>query len=429
MKKMRIGAVAAAAVAVTLLAGCSPTETPSASPTAMDATGQNITLWVMGGDTPVALRDYLKSEYATATGGTLTIEEQGWGDALAKLTTALPDANNTPDVTEIGNTWSPTFTTVGAFSDITDMYTELGGDKLLPSFVEAGKVDAINYAMPYYFGSRYVFYRKDVYTAAGVTVPTTLAEFNATAAALKTDSMSGFYIGGADWRNGISWIFANGGDLAKKVDGSWVSTLSDPKSVTGLTQLQALYTSASLAPATEADSTPWVNINNNATTGAPEAATIIAPGWAHWSIGDATGDTATWNDATFGAYVLPGVDGGAAPVFAGGSNIAISAASTHQAGARELMRIIFSPEYQQMLGENGLGPANLDYASSLGDDQFAKALIESASNSKLTPAAPGWASVEGSGLLEEFFTKVAQGGDIPALAAEYDVKISAMLNG
>jgi N,N'-diacetylchitobiose transport system substrate-binding protein len=179
-----------------------------------------------------------------------------------------------------------------------------------------------------------------------------------------------------------------------------------------------------------------VNINNNASTGAPEAATIIAPGWAHWSIGDLTPDpkdstktVATWNDATFGAFVLPGVDGGAAPVFAGGSNIAISAASKNQSSARELMKIIFSADYQKMLGANGLGPANLDYASALGDDQFAKALSDSAAGSKLTPAAPGWAAVEGSGLLEEFFGKVNGGGDIKTLAAEYDKKIDALING
>jgi len=390
----------------------------------------------MGGDTPDALRDYLKTEYASATGGTLTIEQQDWSDALSKLTTALPDPENTPDVVEIGNTWSPTFTSVGAFSDITDLVPELGGDKLLPSFVEIGKVDGANYALPYYFGSRYMFYRKDVWAAAGLEVPTTLSEFSAAAAKLKTDTQSGFYIGGEDWRNGISWIFANGGDLAKKDGDTWKSTLSDPKTIAGLEQLQALYADASLAPVTEADSTPWVNINNNAATGAPEAATIIAPGWAHWSIGDLAPDpkddtktVATWNDDVFGTFVLPGVDGGAAPVFAGGSNIAISAASKNQSASRELMKIIFSADYQKMLGQNGLGPANLDYADSLGDDQFAKALVASAADSKLTPAAPGWAAVEGSGLLEEFFGKVNGGGDIKALAAEYDTKIDALING
>ena len=428
--KRRIVAVAAATAAALILAGCSSNDAPA------EGGGDDITLWLNGGDTPDELRDYLKTEFADATGGTLTIEEQSWTDALAKLTTALPDAENTPDVVEIGNTWAPTFTNAGAFTDLSDMYDELGGDKLLPSFVEVGSVDGAEYALPYYFGSRYMFYRKDVWEKAGITVPTTLAEFNDAAAKLKTDSQSGFYIGGEDWRNGLSWVFANGGELAEKDGDTWKSTLSDENTIEGLTQLQTLFADASLAPVTEADSTPWVNINNNETTGAPEAATIIAPGWAHWSIGDlapdpedATKTVATWNDAVFGTFVLPGIDGGVAPVFAGGSNIAISAASKNQDASKELMKIIFSEEYQNLLGENGLGPANLDYAASLGDDQFATALIESAAESKLTPAAPGWAAVEGSGLLEEFFGKVNGGGDIPALAKEYDAKIDDLING
>jgi N,N'-diacetylchitobiose transport system substrate-binding protein len=429
-RKFGVAALAGATAAALLLAGCSSSE-PAA-----EAGGTDITLWLNGGDTPDALRDYLKTEYADATGGTLTIEEQSWTDALAKLTTALPDAENTPDVVEIGNTWSPTFTNAGAFTDLSDMYEDLGGDKLLPSFVEAGEVDGANYALPYYFGSRYMFYRKDMWEKAGLEVPTTLAEFNEDVASLTTDEQSGFYIGGEDWRNGVSWIFANGGDLAAKDGDEWTSTLSDPKTIEGLEQLQAVYESSSKAPVTESDSTPWVNINDNESTGKPEAATIIAPGWAHWSIGDlaedpddATATVATWNDDTFGVFTLPGVDGGVAPVFAGGSNIAISAASKNQDASKELMTIIFSPDYQQMLGENGLGPANLDYASSLGDDQFATALIDSAAGSKLTPAAPGWAAVEGSGLLEEFFGKVNGGGDVADLAAEYDGKIDELING
>ena len=35
----------------------------------------------------------------------------------------------------------------------------------------------------------------------------------------------------------------------------------------------------------------------------------------------------------------------------------------------------------------------------------------------------------GGGLLEEFFGKVNGGGDIKALAAEYDTKIDALING
>lgn len=452
--KKTLSAITLLTASALALSACASGSTTSPTATGAGTTAaaaQNITLWLAGGDTPDALRDYLKTTYQAKTGGTLTIEEQAWPDLVTKLTTALPDANNTPDVTEIGNTQSPTFTNVGAFSDISDMYSELGGDKLLQSFVEVGKVEGKNYTLPYYFGSRYMFYRKDIYKAAGVEVPKTLEEFNATVKTITTKNpknikdFSGFFIGGQDWRNGISWIFANGGDLAKQGNGQWTSTLSDPNSVKGLTQLQEIFANASKAPKTAKDQSPWLYINNSDVVKDDEkdptkvtgktslaAATIMAPGWAHWSIGDLVKkdgkEVRQWNDDTFGTFVLPGNDGQPAPVFAGGSNIGISAKSKNQEGARELMKITFSSEYQQMLGKNGLGPANSEYTSSLGDDQFAKALIESASHSKLTPAAPGWASVEASGKLEEFFQKIADGGDVTALAKEYDALLTPMLN-
>ncbi|MBI1376823.1 MAG: extracellular solute-binding protein [Frankiales bacterium] len=451
MKKL-IGLVAATAAATLALSACSSgsgSTSPSATSSApADNSTRTITLWLAGGDTPDELRTYLKDTFKAKTGATLTIEEQSWGDLLTKLTTALPDPENTPDVFELGNTQAPTFTNVGAFADISDMYDELGGDKLLPSFVEAGSVDGKKYALPYYFGSRYMFMRKDIWQQAGLSTPTTLDQFNSDVATLAQKNprgiknFSGFFLGGQDWRNGISWIFANGGDLAKKVDGQWVSTLSDPNSLKGLQQLQQIYRSASKAPADAKDQSPWLYINDSdkitddtgAVTGKTSlsAATIMAPGWAHWSIGDLTKvdgkDTRTWNDKKFEVMVLPGNDGKPAPVFAGGSNIGISAASKNQDLARELLRIIFSPEYQQMLGKAGLGPANSDYVSSLGNDQFAKALMDSALNSKLTPAAPGWAAVESSQLMEEFFGKIRDASDLAALAAEYDAKITPILN-
>ncbi|WP_227424729.1 extracellular solute-binding protein [Pengzhenrongella sicca] len=441
-----------AAATLALTACSSSTDTPEGDGTSAGAVeAADITLWLAGGDTNDDLRAYLVDTFAAENpGSTLTIEEQPWGDLDAKLTTALPDANNTPDVVEVGNTQSPTYTNVGAFLDISDMYDELGGDDLLQSFVAAGEVDGLNYTLPYYFGSRYMFVRKDVWAEAGLEMPTTLDEFNSSVKAIAAanprgiDNFSGFFLGGQDWRNGISWIFANGGDLATKDGDEWVSTLSDPNSITGLTQLQEIYESASNAPADAKDASPWLYLNDTdeamdadgAVTASTSlaAATIMAPGWAHWSIGDlVTGEDGKpareWNDATFGVLVLPGVDGEPAPVFAGGSNIGISAKSEHPELAKALLRIIFSDEYQQLLGGAGLGPANQTMVSSLGDDQFAQALIASASNSKLTPAAPGWASVESSKVLEEFFSKISTGGDVTALAQEYDEKITPMLNG
>ena len=401
------------------------------------ADGQTITLWLAGSDTPDELRDYLKTTFEDEhPGATLKIEEQAWGDLVTKLTTALPDANNTPDVVEIGNTQTPTFSTVGAFRDLSPMYEELGGDNLLQSFIQVGTVDGTQYAMPYYFGSRYIFYRADIWAEKGIEVPKTLAEFTDAATKLTTDTQSGFAMGGQDWRNGISWVFANGGELAT-VDGTqWTSTLSSPKTIEGLEMWQDLVQNSSLLPTTERDVAYWDFLNNGADGAAPEATSMMAPGWARWSIGDLTtnDDGEDVRDgmadaSKFDIFALPGIDGGVAPVFAGGSNIAISAKSKNPELSEDLLRIIFSEEYQTMLGENGLGPANAEYVSSLGDDKFAETMIETAAASKLTPAAPGWAAIEASFVYEELFQKIAEGGDVTALASEYDAKLTPMLNG
>jgi len=425
MKRKLVGLAAVATASALVLAGCASGGSTAAS---TDGKGKTVTLWLVGSDTPDKLRDYLKTEFNKETGATLKIEQQDWGDIVTKLTTALADANNTPDVTEMGNTQSPTFTNVGAFLDISDMYKDLGGSDLLQSFVEAGKVDGKNYTLPYYFGSRYMFYRKDIYQAAGVSVPTTLDQFNTNVADITAknpkgiNNFSGFFLGGQDWRDGISWIFANGGDIAKKDGDKWKATLESEESLKGLQQLQDLYKNASKAPNDAKDSNQYIYLNDTDQTVDADgnktgdtslaAATIMAPGWAHWSIGD----------------LGKGDDGKPAPVFAGGSNIGISAKTKEPGLSKTLLKIIFSKEYQEMLGKNGLGPANEKYTSSLGDDQFAKALIESASNSKLTPAAPGWASVEAGNVMEEFFSKIRDASDLKALAQEYDKKIDALLN-
>ena len=410
--------------------------TEEASSEAEATDGENITLWLAGTDTPEAALTYLTETYASTTGGELSIDQIGWGDLIPSLTAALPDSSSTPDVFETGNTQTATFSAVGAYSDLSANYDELGGDALLPGFVEAGSVGDTVYSLPYYFGSRFAWYRKDIYEGAGVAEPTTLQDFTTVNATLK-DAGSGAYIPGQDWRTGIAWIFANGGDLATYDGSEWTASLSSAESTAGMEMWQELFVTASVAGATDTDETAYQAINDDYL---PDAAvgTTLAPNWAYWSLGDISENddgeaVATWNPDTFGAYALPGVDGGIAPVFAGGSNIGISAASENQEASLELMKIIFSDDYQTLLAENGLGPANTDFGSvyvdSAADPAIAQISLDTAAASKLTPAAPGWTSVEEQQLLEQYFQAVAEGGDIASLAAEYDDKINAVING
>jgi len=386
-----------------------------------------IRVWLNGTDTPQEARDWLKTTFEKDhPGSTLTIEQQEWEGLVERLTTSLSSDSETPDVVEVGNTQAPTFTAAGAFSDVSDDLGDWGGDDLLPGFVEGAQVDGKTYAVPYYAGSKYIFYRKDLFEAAGISVPTTMDEFVQAAIDLKAANpqpanFSGFWLPGQDWRNGVAFVWDAGGDLAVKDGDEWTGALSTPESVAGLETVQKLMEQASGAAKDGNEENPQTPFC------AGEVGMLSAPGWVKGLIEDPeTGCPDMVAD--LGVFALPGSDGEPAPVLLGGSDIAISAKSENQDLARDVVGLMLSDDYQGLMAAAGLTPAKSSLSSELGDDEFAQATIAAASNAKLTPAAPGWAEVEGSRVLEDLFVDIATGGDVEELATAADEKITEQLN-
>jgi N,N'-diacetylchitobiose transport system substrate-binding protein len=116
-------------------------------------------------------------------------------------------------------------------------------------------------------------------------------------------------------------------------------------------------------------------------------------------------------------------------VLLGGSDLAVAAKSQNQDLAKAAIALMLSDDYQTILAEAGLTPAKESLAPLLGDDEYAAATVAAASNAKLTPAAPGWANVEGSRVLEDLFSAIAQGGDVADLAGKADEQMAGQLNG
>ncbi len=418
----KLGIVALGAAAALTLAGCATSGGTGAS-----EDGAEIRVWLVGTDTPDEAREYLVDTFEKENpGSTLVIEEQAWDGLVDRLTTSL-SGSDSPDVVEVGNTQASAFTSAGAFLDLTDEYETLGGDDLLPGFVEAGTYDGKFYAAPLYSGSRLVYYKKDALAAAGLTVPTTLDEYisNAQALAAANPGKSGIWWPGQDWYNALPYIWENGGEIAVPDGEEWDAQLSSPESIAGLEQVQEVMTTASLAPKDGNETSPEVGFCDGTSL------QLSAPSWVKWSIlapADAEAPGCPDQEANLGVYALPGMDGGAAQVFAGGSNIGISAKSAHPELALSALEIILSDEFQTIYGENGLVPAKLSLADTLGTDEVAKAITAAAGNAKLTPASPNWADVEASGILTDLFVNIAQGGDIKALAEAADEEIEAILN-
>ncbi|GLK17120.1 extracellular solute-binding protein [Herbiconiux flava] len=424
MRKTTLAVTALGVTAALALAGCAGGSSDDSA--GGDGTA-DIRVWLNGTDTPQEARDYLVSTFEKDhPGSTLTIEEQAWTGLVDKLTTNL-SGSDSPDVVEVGNTQAAAFTSAGAFLDLSDVQEELGGDDLLPGFVEAGSYDGKLYAAPYYSGARLVFYKKDLLANAGLTVPTTLDEYvsNGVALAAANPGVSGIYFPGQDWYNALPYIWENGGEIATQDGDTWTSSFSSPESIAGLKQVQEVMTEASVAPKDGNETDPQVPFCEGV------VANLSAPSWVKGSIlapADADAPGCPDQEANLGVYALPGKDGGAAHVFAGGSNIAVAAKSAHPELATDALEIMLSDEYQSILGENGLVPAKISLASTLGTDEVATAIAEAAANAKLTPASPKWADVEASGALQDFFVGIAQGGDVEQLAKALDEKIDGILN-
>ncbi len=406
--KKTLGAIALLGASALVLAGCTAGSSESAE----------IRVWLVGTDTPQEARDYLVETFeADNPGSTLVIEEQSWDGLVDKLTTSL-SSSDSPDIVEFGNTQAPAFTSVGALLDLTDEYEALGGDDLLPGFVEAGSYDGKFFAPPLYSGARVVFADPALVSAA----PATLDEYvtSAKALAAANPGKSGIYFAGQDWYNALPFIWENGGEIAVADGENWDAQLSSDASVAGLLQVQDLMMNASLAPKDGDNAEPWTPYCEN------QAVQFSAPNWA---LGLASACETEAPPAAPFVYALPGMEGGAAQVFAGGSNIAISAKSANPDLAKSALGIILSDEFQTIYGENGLIPAKKSLASTLGDTPEAMAFTAAAGNAKLTPASPNWAEVEASRVLEDFFVQIALGGDVAALATEVDTQIESILNG
>jgi N,N'-diacetylchitobiose transport system substrate-binding protein len=186
---------------------------------------------------------------------------------------------------------------------------------------------------------------------------------------------------------------------------------------------QQLFTEASGAPKDGHEADPWTPFC------AGEVGMMSTPGWVKGLLEDPETGCPDGHAKQVGVFALPGPDGEPAPVLLGGSDIAIASKSANQDLAQDAVELMLSEDYQTLMAEAGLTPALTSLAPLLGDDEYAEATVAAASNAKLTPAAPGWATVEGSRALEDLFSAIAQGGDVEELAAKTDEQMDSQLNG
>jgi N,N'-diacetylchitobiose transport system substrate-binding protein len=406
--------LAAGAAALTLAtAGCAGsggTDTAASSSGPAGALSGTVTVWLMSGSAPTTMTDGLNKEFEAAHPGVkVNYEVQQWNGIQQKLTTALA-GDNPPDVIEIGNTQTPFFASQGVLTDISGDKESFNGAQWLKGLAASADYDGKTYGVPFYAANREVLYRKDMFEQAGITAaPTSNQEWIDAIGKLKTKFGSDpdfqpLYLPGQYWYSLLSFIWDQGGDIAKADGKSFKSTLDTPQVKAGLEFYKQLVdTSGTKAP-------------KDADEATPQQATIYGAGKLAMFIGT-PGEVATaaktdpsLTDKT-AAFPIPGKTAGQpAPVFLGGSNLAIPGNSKNAAAAKEYIKLLSTQKYQTQLAAGGYVPGTSTDVSALDKDPLGSVMAKASVNGRAVPASPKWGDVEsGQNPLKDMLTAYLTG--------------------
>jgi N,N'-diacetylchitobiose transport system substrate-binding protein len=410
-RKLRAAVVVGATVAL-FAAACGSGDSSDSSDSVSgggNTQAKDITVWLMNGSAPDAVIKRVNAQFNQAHPNTkVNIQIQQWDAIQEKTTTALA-GNNPPDVLEIGSTLVSKFADSGGLEDLSGKKSELGGDSWLQGLTDAGTLDGKLYGIPYYAGDRAVLYRKDLLAKAGIsTLPTDRASFVATMAKLQAKygsdkQFSALYFPGQYWYAALPFIWDEGGEVAVQDGGQWKGALDSAQSQTGLTALKDIVTKYSKAPVNgnENDNDPAVPL------GEGKAAMIIDAGWKVGTVEKAKPAL----KGQIGVFPVPSKTAGqTAPVFLGGSNLAISAGSDAPELAYEWIKILAGTKAQTDLATTGgVIPNSTALLTLHAKDPVLSVFDTAAKNSRSTPSTPKWANVESGTVLQDMLVSIFSG--------------------
>jgi len=360
-RTVKTAAMAAAVVSALALAGCSGggTSSPDAAPAgdcepSEGAVELNFTSWVPGMDQVVELWNSenpdIQVNFQTGPNGNSGTYQNFFNEIKA---------GNASDLGQIEYDALPNFRVQDGLENIAACGDILAaGDDFVDwtwSQVTFGEDDAV-YAIPQDSGPMAMYYRADLFEAAGIPVPTTWEEYAEAAALIKAEGsfITNFpktdvnWFAGMVWQNGGQW-FGNDGD-------AWDVQLTSPESIEVADYWQALIDNGEVSELASF-SDEW---NNSFDTGAQW--TWVSAVWGASTLSTGAPNAAgNWRVAPMPQWEAGGEDAGNW----GGSSTAVLKGSEHPYEAAQFaLWLNTDPEALAMANElGGLYPASKEGAN------------------------------------------------------------------
>ena len=352
LRKTPAALVAFGTAAALAIAGCSSSSSSSSGgSSSTSAAPAQLTVWRMGASVPSQVtwmnnvvtqfhKDF--PQYANTKVNVVwvpwTVRTTDWNNALAS-------GKNAPDVTELGNTDTPTEASLGVLTNVSS-YVNSWSNKaglvsgMLANDVQNGDV----YAVPWFGGVRGVWYRTDQFAKAGITSPpTTWAQLVTDAQKLQQTFPGTYGIDAItdDTNAFASFIWGSGGQIATQSNGTWTADLTSPADEAAIKFYVSLYSTYHLSPSKYIGQTELGNVGStaggaNTDFGLGKLDLYIDGPWAEATMPANSTDKSNW-----ASFPIPSQNGpNTAPVFAGGSDLAIFKTSKYPQADWDLISVM-----------------------------------------------------------------------------------------
>jgi ABC-type glycerol-3-phosphate transport system substrate-binding protein len=423
-------AAATATVFAVALAGCGSKNKESKS-TPVKADPAKIVVWQMGTGSPEQTKflDGVKAEFQQQHPKTdVQIEYVPFPAATQKFQTALAGGSG-PDVTEVGNTDVQSWIEQGAFADITDRMKGWAEAKDLSKGALANDQAAgRTYAAPWYGGVRAVWYHKDWFAKLGIQPPTSWESLVAAAKTIQDKKGVPGIAAPSDFTNGIlSFVWGNGGDVATKQNGKWAGTLSQPQAKEAIQFYAGLVSGDKVAPGKYVGKNELQGPQQDFALG--KVGMYMDGSWAFPQLQKINKkDAKNW-----GVFPIPGKASGLAPVFSGGSDLAVWKDGKNQDVAFDYLKVLDSKKNAQAFASTlKFLPQFTDVlqGTTYKNDPIMGAFAQAASSGvRFTPTSKGWADYEGAKkVLPNAVKAIMQGKPADAELQKADEQAVSLLN-
>jgi N,N'-diacetylchitobiose transport system substrate-binding protein len=315
----------------------------------------------------------------------------------------------TPDVAEVGTTWTPEFAEAGALMDLSERVegSDAAGD-LVEGLVEAGTVDDTLYGMPWYAGVRSVVYRTDVFEEVGVEPPTTWDEWVEVAQQIKAakPEMIPMPVAGDNEYGVYPFVWGAGGEIATQEGDTWSCQLDSPEAREGIQFYADMALEHGLStPA----ATTWKETDLRDAFIRGDVAMMMSGSWTPGAIVEGNPEL----EGKIGAFPIPGPDGDMSPSFLGGSHLGVFEGSENPELAWQFVEMMTTGEFAQKWGEqSGFFPGTnslLEEAIAAEDPlvaPFAEQMVEAGAS---VPVTPLYGQVQGAQIVPAMMQSILSG--------------------